>query len=868
MKLAVTRFRVPNFQKILYTLFLALPTLYFINVFVQVNDLLLFSLVGFPLLYFGIRVIEEKNWGLPLAAISSFILTILWGLYSNSVPVSDFELNMRSALDIASGKMPALLETRSAGAALYYAAYAWLLGPNLLTFYIASSLAWFIGTCLIYQSLTQYLTQKQSRTWALLSFLSPVYIVYGAVVSSEAVMYLAVSAGFFLYTRFRAKNEHVSLLLLGLLLGMAYLTRPHAIIFLLSMLIVTMGLHYILLTSQKIRIPNLLDVLKGSSRMSVLVATFLVPVLLYGSYSYTVLDNFRLSTNQWGSLTLLMGANKESSGQFNFTDKEIFLQNIGNDKVLNMAISRIMENKSDFAKFALTEKVDSLWGYQKYAYYWSTDKAPRKDYLDLTVGVPIKTTLKLHYAASMLLFLLWLVICLSRERIENLFVLIPIYGFIILHLIVEVQPRYHLFAFPILLIGAAIFLSDRWQKQRLINLSTASAIYDLARSRIRYFFNNGDSSDTDLSWKQFSMTVLAQRNQFKGIYIQERNLPWHGLYQRMQHISIELGKMGYLVIYKTKTERGTKPLSGFRNVAENVWITNKFSKVDSIENAVRSVSSSRVAFLDFDKSHGKIIFEYADAIHPEISGDNHRVQELMQQKNQAFNGCVDYVIATSRTLYDEAVTALGTNRVLLVPNGVDPDHFRNRISKQAKFLDSLHEIKDKHIAIVGFYGSIGPWLWHDEIAKLAQYRSDLAFIFIGPDFNGGLHTLPKRMNVFHIDRVEYDDLPTYAAQFDICIIPFRSGKIARATSPVKLFEFFALEKPVVVTSGMVECTAFPEIFVGDSARNLSIAIDEALKVKDDTAFKQRLAQLADENSWAERARVLSSVFKEPSLRDD
>ena len=139
-------------------------------------------------------------------------------------------------------------------------------------------------------------------------------------------------------------------------------------------------------------------------------------------------------------------------------------------------------------------------------------------------------------------------------------------------------------------------------------------------------------------------------------------------------------------------------------------------------------------------------------------------------------------------------------------------------------------------------------------------RPDLGFVFIGPDYYGGLGKLPRARNVLHCGSVDYKVLPAYARTFDVCIIPFEPGEIARTTSPLKLFEYFALEKPVVVTSDMVECIAYDEVFHGDSAASFARAIDAALRVKDDASFRARLAALADHNTWDCRARALAPAF--------
>ena len=72
---------------------------------------------------------------------------------------------------------------------------------------------------------------------------------------------------------------------------------------------------------------------------------------------------------------------------------------------------------------------------------------------------------------------------------------------------------------------------------------------------------------------------------------------------------------------------------------------------------------------------------------------------------------------------------------------------------------------------------------------------------------------------------------------------------------------------MVVTSDMLECVAFPEVFQGDSAAALSLAVDSAIAVKDEPAFKARLADLADQNDWEQRARVFEIVFEMPEKKE-
>ena len=451
----------------MYTAFLLIPIAYFVNIYAQSDNLILKALVGFGLIYLLLRTIENKNIRIELWFFVSFLLTVLWGLFANSVPVSDFAFYRDNALSLASGDVSSLLRTKSLGTILYYAAFSKVMGKDMISFYMASALAWSLGTYMIYLSLTHYIPLKQSRVWALVSFLSPVYILYGPVVSSEAVLYLTISAGFFLFTKYRLKNPLLSHFLLGIFLGMAFLTRSTSAILLVGVLIIVMGLHFCIMQPKSEKEFTQGKVILKARLASVVLSAFLIPVLLYGSLSYVRQGEFRVFTNSWGPATLLFGTNREFSGGWNMSDLIMFsvedethlYDEEAREGMKNLAISRISEDKTGFLTFALTEKVKRLWKSQNFAYFWSTFESPKSDYLESTVASTMEKLLDYFYAGFLLCFILWLCSGFFRESTEKIFALTPIYGFALLHIFLEVQGRYHLFVYPFILFGAVTFLT-------------------------------------------------------------------------------------------------------------------------------------------------------------------------------------------------------------------------------------------------------------------------------------------------------------------------------------------------------------------------------------------------------------------------
>jgi len=369
----------------------------------------------------------------------------------------------------------------------------------------------------------------------------------------------------------------------------------------------------------------------------------------------------------------------------------------------------------------------------------------------------------------------------------------------------------------------------------------------------------------DIDWPTFRDTVLSRRGEYKGVFIQNRTIDWDvPLFQRPQHMCTAFGKLGYLVIYRTINGEFDDVI-GFRDMGHNVWLTNS-PEIDNIEGAVRSIYSTVDATapeaLAGFREKGKIIYEYIDHIDEAVSGAT-RLQMLAEARDHAFAGGVDYIVASARALEQEALAVRPREQVIYVPNGVDCSHYRkdwSGVELPAPYRDFLA----RHDRIVGYFGALAPWLWYDLIAELVASRPDCGFVFIGPDYFGGSERLPKADNFTWLGPIDYRVLPAYAKHFDVALIPFAHGDVARTTSPLKLFEYFAMEVPVVVTSSMDECCAYPQVLSAQDGEQYSAAIDEALRRRADPDFGRSLAQLADANDWTVRARSLEHLFSQVS----
>ena len=164
--------------------------------------------------------------------------------------------------------------------------------------------------------------------------------------------------------------------------------------------------------------------------------------------------------------------------------------------------------------------------------------------------------------------------------------------------------------------------------------------------------------------------------------------------------------------------------------------------------------------------------------------------------------------------------------------------------------------------MIGYYGALARWFDYPLVEAVATSRPDLVFILIGLDYDGslkasGLLNLP---NVHWLGLRNYSDLPRYLHSFDVAMIPFELNTITHATSPLKLFEYLAGGKPVVVTP-MQESLRYEGVLVASNPGEFSRQLDRALELRSSPDYLALIDRVARENTWEVRARHILEALQ-------
>jgi glycosyltransferase involved in cell wall biosynthesis len=156
-------------------------------------------------------------------------------------------------------------------------------------------------------------------------------------------------------------------------------------------------------------------------------------------------------------------------------------------------------------------------------------------------------------------------------------------------------------------------------------------------------------------------------------------------------------------------------------------------------------------------------------------------------------GRADLTIVTSKQLL--ATKRPISRRIMHVPHGVDVDHFATATTNAVNVPDDIAALPKP---VLGFWGLIQDWVDIDLLANVAKARLDWSFVLIG-DAATDVSKLSRLKNVHLLGRRPYSELPSYAAAFDVGLIPFRINELTRAVNPIKLREYLSAGLPVIST---------------------------------------------------------------------
>lgn len=349
------------------------------------------------------------------------------------------------------------------------------------------------------------------------------------------------------------------------------------------------------------------------------------------------------------------------------------------------------------------------------------------------------------------------------------------------------------------------------------------------------------------------------------------------LYQRPQHIAKCLSEMKTLVLYEVTNE--TDGVSTIKKQRENLYLVNfenplikkwlmesldKTKKAKYIQIYSTNWSMTVAELKRYIENGYKIIYEYIDDLNPALAGTKNLPINIKEKYEYAMQNKDIYVVVTAQKIMEDVIEKRGMENVTLACNGVDYEFYKETDEK-FKFDEEYEKVLNQKKPIIGYYGALASWFDYDLVKKLAAERPDYNIVFFGIKYDTSLEEahLEKYKNIHFLGSREYLVLKNYAKKFAVCTIPFLINSITESTSPVKLFEYMALDKPIVTTD-MPECRKYRSVMISKDNDDYIELIDKAVSMNEakekNKEYFELLETEAIENDWHKKTETIIKLI--------
>lgn len=208
------------------------------------------------------------------------------------------------------------------------------------------------------------------------------------------------------------------------------------------------------------------------------------------------------------------------------------------------------------------------------------------------------------------------------------------------------------------------------------------------------------------------------------------------------------------------------------------------------------------------------------------------------------------------------------DKILVLHNGIDPDLFNTTYPSLP--VNICNKLSGKFI--IGFTGLFVPW--HGLYMLLSVFRRiikkhknmHLLLVGDGPiisDLKEKINVLNLKSNVTITGIVPHSDIPGYISMMNICVIV----QHADYTSPVKLFEYMAMGKPIVAPDmeniqEIVTNAKNAFLFTPNDENELECKINMIIKNEDirNAIGEEAQKKVMANYTWHKNACVIEGIF--------
>lgn len=211
---------------------------------------------------------------------------------------------------------------------------------------------------------------------------------------------------------------------------------------------------------------------------------------------------------------------------------------------------------------------------------------------------------------------------------------------------------------------------------------------------------------------------------------------------------------------------------------------------------------------------------------------------------------VDDIVAVSRALR-RRMRAMGRQATLLT-HGIDLDHWRRPAAPPPAAIAALTP------PLIVFWGVVDRRLSVDSLRHLSDSMEEGTIVLIGPE-NEPDPSLRRLRRVAFTGPLAYRDLPAVASAASVLVMPYADMPATRALQPLKLKEYLATGRPVVVSDLPAVEEWRDACDVVGSAGSFARVVLERLATGTTPGQQAARRRLADE-TWSRKAEIFARLL--------
>lgn len=351
----------------------------------------------------------------------------------------------------------------------------------------------------------------------------------------------------------------------------------------------------------------------------------------------------------------------------------------------------------------------------------------------------------------------------------------------------------------------------------------------------------------DYSYKKKIKKIFSKDNKRVFIFA---GVPYYdiGAGQRSASFANNFNNLGFEVFYIYSFPANINSLNKIKNPSVLHLSIDKFS-LDDFKKYLRKsdlviFENAEKRLLEYllysKKMEAKTVYESID------NWENKELGTFFYEENlKVMLKQVDLITCTAKSLITQMENYLSKFKInktpYYLPNAVDINIF-NYKNKYKKPKDLV-----KNEITLLYYGTLwGSWFDWDLIISLAKRNKNISINLIGEQsmLQEKIKSMPK--NIYFLGPKPQRKLPNYLAHTDFAILPFNNDDIGKYVSPLKLFEYIAMNKNVIAKR-LDDISGYPNVMYADTLPQWE------QKLKSKTAPKKALTdEFINNNTWINR----------------